>query len=63
MGEYISQYYYIALLKHMYQYYYMTTSKNIYPLDGGGGGLVCESVGKADLLSDHFVPIVLYFNI
>ena len=20
-----------------------------------GGGLVCESVGKADLLSDHFV--------
>ena len=20
----------------------------------GGGGLVCESVGKADLLSDHF---------
>ena len=24
------------------------------PLVGGGGGLVCESVGKADLLSDHF---------
>ena len=23
------------------------------PLVGGGGGLVCESVGKADLLSDH----------
>ena len=23
-------------------------------LFGGGGGLVCESVGKADLLSDHF---------
>ena len=22
-------------------------------LVGGGGGLVCESVGKADLLSDH----------
>ena len=21
---------------------------------GGGGGLVCELVGKADLLSDHF---------
>ena len=21
---------------------------------GGGGGLECESVGKADLLSDHF---------
>ena len=21
---------------------------------GGGGGLVCESAGKADLLSDHF---------
>ena len=24
------------------------------PLVGGGGGLVCESVGKAYLLSDHF---------
>ena len=24
------------------------------PLVGGGGGLVCESVGKADVLSDHF---------
>ena len=24
------------------------------PLVGPGGGLVCESVGKADLLSDHF---------
>ena len=24
------------------------------PLVGGGGGLVCELVGKADLLSDHF---------
>ena len=24
------------------------------PLVGGTGGLVCESVGKADLLSDHF---------
>ena len=24
------------------------------PLVGGGGGLVCESVSKADLLSDHF---------
>ena len=24
------------------------------PLVGGGGGLVCESVGKADLLSDDF---------
>ena len=23
-------------------------------LVGGGGALVCESVGKADLLSDHF---------
>ena len=23
-------------------------------LVGGGGGLVCESVGKADLLSYHF---------
>ena len=24
------------------------------PVVGGGGRLVCESVGKADLLSDHF---------
>ena len=24
------------------------------PLAGGGGGMVCESVGMADLLSDHF---------
>ena len=24
------------------------------PLVGGGGGVVCESVGKADFLSDHF---------
>ena len=24
------------------------------PLVSEGGGLVCESVGKADLLSDHF---------
>ena len=24
------------------------------PMVGPGGGLVCESVGKADLLSDHF---------
>ena len=24
------------------------------PLVGGGGGLVCESAGKADLLTDHF---------
>ena len=24
------------------------------PHVGGGGGLLCESAGKADLLSDHF---------
>ena len=29
-------------------------SSSLPPLDGGGGGLVCESVDKADLLSDHF---------
>ena len=29
-------------------------SSSLEPLVGGGGGLVCESVGKADLLSDHF---------
>ena len=29
-------------------------SSSLPPLVGGGGELVCESVGKADLLSDHF---------
>ena len=29
-------------------------SSSLPPLVGGGGGLVCESFGKADLLSDHF---------
>ena len=29
-------------------------SSSLPPLVGGGGGLVCEPVGKADLLSDHF---------
>ena len=29
-------------------------SSSLPPLVGGGGGLVCESVGKADLLPDHF---------
>ena len=29
-------------------------SSSLPPLDGGGGGLMCESVGKVDLLLDHF---------
>ena len=29
-------------------------SLSLPPLVGGGDGLVCESVGKADLFSDHF---------
>ena len=29
-------------------------SSSLPPLVGGGGELVCESVGKADLLSDQF---------
>ena len=29
-------------------------SSSLPPLVGGGGGLVCQSVGEADLLSDHF---------
>ena len=29
-------------------------SSSLPPLVGGGGGLVCESAGKDDLLSDHF---------
>ena len=30
------------------------SSSSLCPLVGGGGGLVCESVGIADLLSDDF---------
>ena len=30
------------------------SSSSLPPLISEGGGLVCESVGKADLLSDHF---------
>ena len=30
------------------------SSSSLPPLVGEGSGLVCESVGKADLLSDHF---------
>ena len=30
------------------------SSSSLPPLVRGGGGLVCESVGKADLLADHF---------
>ena len=30
------------------------TSSSLPPLVNEGGGLVCESVGKADLLADHF---------
>ena len=31
-----------------------SSSSSLPPLVSEGGGLVCESVGKADLLSDHF---------
>ena len=30
------------------------SSSSLTPLVSEGGGLVCQSVGKADLLSDHF---------
>ena len=30
------------------------SSSSLIPLVSQGGGLVCESVDKADLLSDHF---------
>ena len=30
------------------------SSSSLLPLASEGGGLVCESVGKADLLPDHF---------
>ena len=30
------------------------SSSSLPPLISEGGGLVCKSVGKADLLSDHF---------
>ena len=29
-------------------------SSSLPPPGGGGGALACESVGKADLMSDHF---------
>ena len=29
-------------------------SSSLPPIVGGGGGVVCESVGTADLPSDHF---------
>ena len=32
------------------------SSSSLPPLISEGGGLVCESVGKADLLSDHQLP-------
>ena len=32
-------------------------SSSLPPLVSRGGGLVCESVGKADLLSDHFEAV------
>ena len=31
-----------------------SSDSSLPPLIGGGGGLVCESVGKAELLSSHF---------
>ena len=31
-----------------------STSSSFPPLVSEGGELVCESIGKADLLSDHF---------
>ena len=30
------------------------SSSSLHPFISGGGGLVCESVGKADLLLDNF---------
>ena len=30
------------------------SSSSLPPLVSGSGGLVCEPVGKADMLSDHF---------
>ena len=37
----------------MSSYEFVGLSSSLPPLVGGGGGLVCESVGKANLLSDH----------
>ena len=31
-----------------------STSSSLLPLVSEGGGLVCETLGKADVLSDHF---------
>ena len=46
--------------KSLHKWWYTLTSavfslsSSLPPLVGGGGELLCESVGKADLLSDHF---------
>ena len=39
------------------------TSSSLPPLVNEGGGLVCESVGKADLLSVHFDSIRCVYSI
>ena len=41
-------------LQYTHQSAVFGLSLSLPPLVGGGGGLVCESVGNADLLSDHF---------
>ena len=38
-------------------------SSSLPPLVSEGGGLVCESVGKTDLLSDHFyLPLTCHLS-
>ena len=39
---------------HHKWWFTLNSSSSLLPLVSEGGGLVCESVGKADLLSDHF---------
>ena len=47
-----------ALFPHKWWYTIKSTvfgsSLSFHPLVGGSGGLVYESIGKVDLLSDHF---------
>ena len=47
-------YHYLWLRIHNYFIFLYNISSSLPPLVGGCGGLVCESVGKANLLSDHF---------
>ena len=47
----VHYYYFIIIIWSIVKF---GSSSSLPPLVGPGGGLVCESVGKTDLLSNHF---------